>query len=159
MKALRYLLIAMVMVLASASIQAQVKQSEKAEHQFHSTLVPVKGSSTSSVIGNRTTSTLMGDGSISLMNSGSRLPIAARNGVVVSGSVPGDDTPINGTGHPGRPRRTVGDDGFEDDDDPENMDEPFPIGDGMWVLAILAAAYAAYIARNRVRAMRVREEA
>lgn len=153
MKTLRYLLIAMVMVLTSASMQAQVKQSEKAEHQFHSTLMPVKGSSTSSSIGNRATSTLMGDGSISLMNSGSRLPIAARNGVVVSGSVPGDNTPVSGAGHPGRPRRTVGEDGFDDDDDPETPGEPFPIGDGMWVMMLLAAGYGAWMMR-RIRARR-----
>lgn len=36
---------------------------------------------------------------------------------------------------------------------------PTPVGDGMWALMVLAAAYGAYIVRNRVRAKRMRKDA
>ena len=147
MKALRYLLMVIIVALVSVTVHAQFTAPFK-----NSQNQPVFNQQAKTGYASYTTSTLMGDGSISLMNSGSRLPIAARNGVVVSGSVPGDDTPVNDVGHPGRPRRTVGDDGFEDDGDPENMDESFPVGDGMWVLMILALGYGAYKTRMRRKA-------
>lgn len=148
MKTIRYLLIAMVIGLASVSMHAQVKKSEKVEYKFHSTSTQVNSSSTSSVCGNRTTSTLMGDGSISpLMTSGSRLPIAARNGVIVGSTSPDDNTSNGGVGHHGNTRRAK-----MDEDDPwgggdiggiDKPEEPgTPIGDGMWVLMMLAMGYA-----------------
>ena len=147
MKTLRYLLIAMVIGLASVSMHAQVKKSEKVEYKFHSTSTQVNSSSTSSVCGNRTTSTLMGDGSISpLMHSGSRLPIAARNGVIVGSTSPDDNTSNGGVGHHGNTRRGKMDDdpfGGETIGDVNNPQEPgTPIGDGMWVLMMLAMGYA-----------------
>ena len=162
MKTLRYLLIAMVIGLASASMQAQVKQSkqsEKVEYQFHSTSSQVNNTS-SSVMG-KTTSTLMGDGQISsLMTSGSRLPIAARNGVIVGSTSPDDNTSNGGAGRPGLRRGKKDDNPFGDDnvggtDDPQ---EPgTPIGDGMWVLMVLATVFCGVIYLRRKRAINVKE--
>ena len=151
MKTLRYLLIAMVIGLASASVQAQVKQSKqngKTEYQFHSTSTRMNSSSSSALVGSRTTSTLMGDGQISsLMTSGSRLPIAARNGVIVGASSPDDGTPAY---TPHRARKDVGDDGFEEgEEEPDPLDEPYPVGDGVWVLMVMAFGYAGYIIYRR----------
>ena len=68
------------------------------------------------------------------------------------GTATPNDTDDSGSssGHPGKPKTVA---------PPVPEGDPTPIGDGMWVLAILAAAYAAYIARQKVRAVRVREEA
>ena len=159
MKTLRYLLIAMVIGLASASVQAQVKQSKqngKTEYQFHSTSTRMNSSSSSALVGSRTTSTLMGDGQISpLMTSGSRLPIAARNGVIVGASSPDDGTPAY---TPHRARKDVGDDGFEDEEpEPDPMEEPFPVGDGMWVLIVLATIFCGVIYLRRKRVTDVKE--
>ena len=123
MKALRYLLVALVIALASVSAQAQFGQPVDTEYHFRSTS--------------------------SFGGSGSNLPIAAQTGVVVGKTAPGDDAPVYAAG----PRR-VGESGFEGEDEPDPMNEPFPIGDGGWVLLFLAIAYAIYTVRVR----RVREE-
>ena len=50
------------------------------------------------------------------------------------------------------------DDDDEDDEendptvDPEHMDDPLPVGEGMWVLMAMAAGYAAIVAGRRKRA-------
>ena len=150
MKTLRYLLIAMVAVLASAPVKAQLKVTDKVEYQFSSTSTWANGTATSSVIGSRTTSTLMGNGSMPiLMRSGSRLPIAARNGVIIDPLSPNDNTPAYV-----HMRRAGEDDGFEDEN-PDEPEEPFPVGDGTWPLLLMAMAYCAYVAYRKVRAMRV----
>ena len=159
MKTLRYLLIAMVIGLASASVQAQVKQSkqsDKIEYQFHSTSSQASGSSTSALVGSRSTSTLMGNGSISpLMNSGSQLPIAARNGVIVGASSPDDGTAIYSI-H--RAKKDVGGGGTtENDDDPDDPEEPFPVGDGVWVLMVMATVFCGVIYLRRKRMTDVKE--
>ena len=93
-----------------------------------------------------------------LAGSGSSLPIAAQSGVVISGNTPGENSSAGvhgGIRRIGGSGSGTGGNGAEENEDPQET----PIGDGMWVLAILAAAYAAYIARRKVRAVRVREEA
>ena len=51
------------------------------------------------------------------------------------------------------PRRVGEDDGFEDEgDDSGNLPgEPFPIGDGVWALLLMAAGYLIYRVRTRKR--------
>lgn len=80
MKTLRYLLVALVIALASVSALAQFGQPVDTEYHFRSTS--------------------------SFGGSGSTLPIAAQSGVVVGQTAPGDDSPS--TTISSRPRR-VGD--------------------------------------------------
>ena len=53
-----------------------------------------------------------------------------------------------------RPRRVGENDGFDEADTDENEPElpgnPFPVGEGTWFLLLLAAAYAGYIFRRRM---------
>lgn len=37
--------------------------------------------------------------------------------------------------------------------------DPTPVGDGVWVMMLMALTYCAYVARNRVRAVRMRDDA
>ena len=103
----------------------------------------------------------MGDGQISsLMTSGSRLPIAARNGVIVGSTSPDDNMSNSGAGRPGLRRGKKDDNPFGDDnvggtDDPQ---EPgTPIGDGMWVLMVMATIFCGVIYLRRKRAINVKE--
>ena len=128
MKALRYLLVALVIALASVSAQAQFNQPADTEYHFRSTS--------------------------SFGGSGSNLPIAAQSGVVVGQTAPGDNTPTYVPG--GRPRRVGESGGFEDEEDPELPSEPNPIGDGMWALLFLAIGYVAF-GKLRRRWQSVRE--
>lgn len=78
-----------------------------------------------------------------VMQSGSSLPLAAATGVTTSY----DSNPAKA---PSRPRRVGEDDGFEDDDDPPVVPaNPYPIGDGMWVMILLAGAYLIWRATRR----------
>lgn len=120
MKALRYLLIAMVLVLATMSAQAQFAQQDNQDYQF------------------RSTSTLVG--------SGSSLPNAAQSGVVVGSTFPGDNSSSNGR----KPRRSIGDGDDDipvpgDNEDPNAT----PVGDGVWALLLLALAYGGYMVYRR----------
>ena len=127
MKALRYLLIAMVVVLASVTAQAEFKQVDT-EYLFQSTSV--------------------------MQGSGSSLPNSAVTGASTAGDCPAAYAPGRSL------RRDVGGGGTtEDDPDPEDPEEPFPLGDGMWVMLLLAFGYCAYVTRNRVRAVRKRDDA
>lgn len=54
------------------------------------------------------------------------------------------------SGHPGKPKTVA---------PPTPEGDPTPIGDGMWVLMLLALGYCAYVARNRARAVRMRDDA
>lgn len=50
----------------------------------------------------------------------------------------------------GGPRRVGESDGFEEEDDPTNPGQPFPIGDApLWLMAALMGAYAAWRKRCR----------
>ena len=119
MKALRYLLIAVV-ILSIVSVHAQdaiQNWGKLPETEMHST---------SAMVG-----------------SGSTLPSAAITGVSTTYS------PANASS---RPRRVGENEGTEDEDDPDNPGEPFPVGDAVWPLAILACAYLILRARRRKRA-------
>lgn len=76
--------------------------------------------------------------------SGSNLPMAARSGVTTT-----DGSHQNLTKH--GPRRGIGDgEGFEDeDDDPVAPGDPSPVGEGLWLLLILALGYGAFRAVRR----------
>ena len=126
MKTLRYLLMVMTVALVSITAQAQFKTSQnkvafdnsvaKAQHEFYSTST--------------------------LMESGSRLPLAARNGLTIGANTP-DDNASGGVSARG-PRRAKMDD--FDDDDISGIDKPeepgTPVGEGMWALLLMAAGFA-----------------
>ena len=132
MKTLRYLLIAIVVMLAVQSVSAQeytrinsvagcttFGQTER-QYKFHST-----------------SAILMADTQLGL----------AEGGAFTTGISTGK--PLSFTG----PRRVGEDDGFEDEgDDSGNLPgEPFPIGDGVWALLLMAAGYLIYRVRTRKR--------
>ncbi len=132
MKALRYLLIAVVMVLASVNAQAQFTQvnslkgcstfgQEERQYQFHSTSAMLHPGSSADADGGVFTT---------CVSTGKPMLLSSRS-------------------------RRVGESGFEDEEEPELPANPFPIGDGMWALLLLAAGYVIY----RVHAMRARKEA
>lgn len=82
MKTLRYLLVALVIALASVSAKAQFNQPVDTEYHFRSTS--------------------------SYGSSGSSLPIAAQSGVVVGSATPDDNVPQYASGN--GPRRSRPDD-------------------------------------------------
>ena len=82
-----------------------------------------------------------------MVSSGSALPQAA-----VTGTKTTYDTRLGRTGNA---RKTVGGDGFEDEDEPDVPSEPFPMGDAMLPLALCALAYLLWrVARKRTRLTR-----
>ena len=112
MKALRYLL----MVVAMVSV------------------LSVKAQSTTQLPQARMQSTSV------MVGSGSALPQAATTGAYVTGSTVGTYSPAKI--HPGNVRRDVGGGGSTaDDEEPDGPGEPFPIGDAVWPLMVLACAY------------------
>ena len=114
MKALRYLLIVIAMVsFLGVNAQGLAQRPE------------IKMQSTSGMV-----------------CSGSTLPFAAVEGTYVTGSVPGTYTPANATSGPHRAKMVGEDEGWEDDPDPDNPGNPFPLGDAALPLMMLAAAYA-----------------
>lgn len=129
MKALRYLLIVAMTVIA-ISVNAQYR-SQQPQVVFRST-------------------------SSGLVSSGSTLPQAAQTGVVFTGSTPYSKTTPYIPG-----RRKVGESGgWADEDDTEGEGdsgnpilpvEPSPIGDGTWILMVLAIGYAFFIAWRKKR--------
>ena len=132
MKALRYLLVAIVVMLAVQSVSAQeytrinsvagcttFGQTER-QYKFHST-----------------SAILMADTQLGL----------AEGGAFTTGISTGK--PLSFTG----PRRVGEDDGFEDEgEESGNLPgEPFPIGDGVWALLLMAAGYLIYRVHTRRR--------
>ncbi len=121
MKALRYLLIVMGL-MSVLSISAQALAQEP-QAQMQSTSI--------------------------IAGSGSQLPSAAVDGAVLTGTTVGTYTPADAgkTSGPNRARRGL-DDG-DDDIDPQG--QPFPLGDAVWPLALLALAFAfgKWIARTK----------
>ena len=128
MKTLRYLLIVSVLlILPAASVKAEFK-SQVLQNRCELASVQYEFQSTSSMKG-----------------SGTALPNAAQNGVVVSGNAPGDN--ISAGGASGPRRSTMDDDPFGGGDigDINKPQEPgTPIGDGMWLLLFLAIGYVAF---------------
>ena len=88
-----------------------------------------------------------------MVGSGSALPQAAATGTYVTGSTPGTYTPAGG--RPGHIRKDVGGGSTTEDEDvdPDNPGEPNPIGDGLWVLLAIAAAYAVLRVYRRKRSV------
>lgn len=134
MKALRYLLVAIAMVFVSLSAEAQFT---KVNHLKGCTTF---GQEERQFQFNSTSAMLTQEKNLGL----------AEGGAFTTGISTGAPLTIT------RPRRVdANDDGFEDEDEPESPGEPNPIGDGVWVLMLLAAGYVIY----RVHAMRARKEA
>ena len=131
MKTLRYLLIAIVVMMIALPAGAQYSkvnsvagcttfgQTER-QYQFHST-----------------SAILMADTQLGL----------AEGGAFTTGISTGK--PLSFTG----PRRVGEDEGFEEEDEkePASPGEPFPIGDGVWALLLMAAGYLIHRVRTRRR--------
>ena len=128
MKALRYLLIAVVILMASVGAQAQFTQVNS-----------LKGSSTfgqeeRQFQFNSTSAMLTQDKNLGL----------AEGGAFTTGISTGAPLTIT------RPRRVGENEGFEPDEDeePDLPGEPYPIGDGVWALLFLAGGYVVYRRRK-----------
>ena len=124
----------MVIVVAIASVTAQAQpkaQFKNSQNQEAFTAQPVK--TTHHAAYAYTTATLM--------ESGSSLPMAAKNGLTLGANTPDNNTPLSLMP---RPRRVGEDGGFEGEgEDPEDLPgEPNPVGDGVWVMMLLAMCYA-----------------
>ena len=79
-----------------------------------------------------------------MMKSGSALPMAA-----VSGTTTADDyTPARSS----RPRRVEG--SGTEDEEPDEQEEPFPLGDAMLPMMMLIGAYCGFVALRRRKAAR-----
>ena len=137
MKALRYLLIA-VIVLSVLSLSAQT-------HQYVTTQSHEQAAFTGAYVNPQMPVATMDYRHSDYMKSGSLLPQAAVDGPTTTYDE-GNNSP-----HKGHMRRVGDDDGFENEDDPDNPGEPFPIGDAGWTLLALAAAYAVLRVYRRKR--------
>ena len=125
MKALRYLLIVMMLSVASLAFATAQSLAQKPRAEMHSTS--------------------------GMVYSGSTLPSAAVDGAVLTGTTVGTYTPADAgkTSGPNRARRSIDDD--DEDDKTGGWDDPFkdPIGDAAWLLILAAAVYGVY-RRKRV---------
>lgn len=85
-----------------------------------------------------------------MVGSGSALPQAATTGAVLTGETPGT---YSAAGHHGHIRRGI--DGDDNNDKPSGWDDPYkdPIGDALWPLLVLAAAYALLRVYRRKRSV------
>ena len=128
MKTLRYLLVICTLTMAVVAFgQAQFKTSENKtafEHQVGKAHFEFYSTST-------------------MMESGSRLPLAARNGLTIGANTPDDNTPSGGVRGPRRAKAEDDPFGGQTIDDTSDPLEPgTPIGEGMWVLLLMAMCYA-----------------
>jgi len=127
MKELRYLLIAMVVVLTSVTAQANfTAQAESPEYQFH------------------TTSAMAG--------SGTTLPNSA-----VTGTTTTADMPAYVSGRNLRRGVGDDDGFEEGENEPQPMEEPQPIGEGTWAMLLMAIAYGAYVTYRKQKMQAVIE--
>jgi len=137
MKTLRYLLMVMAVAIVCATAQAQptaqFKTSENKtafEHQVGKAHFEFYSTST-------------------MMESGSRLPLAARNGLTIGANTPDDNSPSGGVSGPRRAKMDENPFGGETVGDTGNPNEPgTPVGEGMWVMMLMAAGYAVYRKRR-----------
>ena len=140
MKALQYLLMVMVVAIVSVTAQAQpTAQFKNSQNQaaFSTQYVP--------------TTHYVAKSTSTLMESGSKLPIAARNGLTIGANTPDDNTPSGGVGSPRRAKKDdpFGGETIEGTGDPQ---EPgTPIGDGVWVLLMMTAGYVGWMMLRRRR--------
>jgi hypothetical protein len=128
MNAMKNILIVMTMlVLPLVSSKAQFKTSEnKQAFEHHVATEQFEFQSTSTMAG-----------------SGSTLPIAARNGLTIGANSP-DDYSSSGGAH--GPRRIGGSGSGTGGNEAEESHDPqeTPVGDGVWVMMLLAVGYAWY---------------
>lgn len=125
MRTLRYLLM-MIAVMGVLGVNAQTPK-------YGQTYKPEKQVMHQSVQVQLPEATMSSTGS-DIMFTGSTLPQAA-----VTGTTMADETVVK---H-GKIRRDVGGGGSTaDDEDPDAPEEPFPVGDAAWPLALLACVYA-----------------
>ena len=114
MKALRYLMIVMMLSVASLAFATAQSLAQQPRAEMHSTS--------------------------GMVYSGSTLPQAAAGGTYVTGATVGTYSPANASG-PNRARRAADD---EDEDtpptDPHGPNED-PLGDAVWPLMLLALAF------------------
>ena len=140
MKALRYLLMVITVAIVSVTVQAQstvqFKTSENKvafDYQVGKTHFDFYSTS-------------------SMMGSGSNLPLAARNGLTIGANTP-DDNATAGVITRGPRRAKADDDPFSGEGtagDVDNPQEPgTPIGEGMWVMLLLAVWYAGWMMLRR----------
>ena len=73
-----------------------------------------------------------------MVGTGSSLPQAAVTGTTLAGETPAAYSP----GRAGKIRKDVGGGGTTEDEDPDEQDEPFPLGDAALPLMLLASVYA-----------------
>ena len=125
MKALRYILIVMMLSVASLAFATAQSFAQQPEVYMQSTS--------------------------GIVYSGSQLPSAAADGIVLTGSTVGTYTPAS-TGKPSGPRK-IGGGNQGGGDGPSNPVDPWatPLGDAVWPLLALAAAFAfgKWIARTK----------
>jgi hypothetical protein len=128
MKAMKFLTIVMVMLmLPLASSKAQFKTSENKQAFEHNVVTkPYEFQSTSTMAG-----------------SGSHLPLSVRNGLTIGADSPDDYSSSVVTHGPRRISGSGSDTGGNEAEESHDPQET-PVGDGMWVLLILAAGYAWY---------------
>ena len=131
MKTLRYLLIVIAVMLTALPAGAQYSKVNSVAGctTFGQTERQYQFHSTSAI--------LMADTQLGL----------AEGGAFTTGISTGK--PLSFTG----PRRVGEDEGFEEEDEkePASPGEPFPIGDGVWALLLMAAGYLIYRVRTRKR--------
>jgi len=115
MKALRYLLMVMMLNVASLAFATAQSLAQQPEVYMQSTS--------------------------GMVYSGSQLPSAAADGAVLTGSTVGTYTPAS-PGKPSGPRK-IGGGNSGGGTGPSNPDDPWktPLGDAAWPLALLACAY------------------
>lgn len=137
MNAMKNILIVMTMlVLPLVSSNAQFKTSENKqafEHQVATEQFEFQSTST-------------------MAGSGSTLPIAARNGLTIGANSPEDDPSTYVTR---RPRRIGGSGSDTEGNEAEESHDPqeTPVGDGMWVMMLLAVWYAGWMMYRRRKVM------
>lgn len=91
-----------------------------------------------------------------MVTTGTTLPFAAAEGTYVTGSTPGTYSPAGGRpGHIRKDGNPGGGFNPEGDDNDNDRDEPWkdPLGDGLWVLLAIAAAYALLRVYRRKRSV------
>ena len=81
-----------------------------------------------------------------VMQSGTMLPFAAVTGVTSAN----DNNPAKASS---RPRRVGEDDGWEDEGDPDVPANPYPLGDGILPLMLMAVAFGLFVYRRRKKGL------
>ena len=148
MKAMRYIWIVAMLSMLCGTVQAVTYgKSYKPQPQHHTAYFHAQASTGMPAV-------RMGSVNATTMYSGSSLPLAAATGVTTSY----DNNPSNVPGRPGRPRRVGENEGFENEEDepePEVPVNPFPLGDALLPMMLMAILFAAFITLRRKRSERV----